>query len=104
MPKDPTVQVAIVGVLTTLITTLGVIVVAIMNNKKERGSAADAGVEATLRERLTLRDEQILDLRADVADLERRLGHAQAENQEKTDLIEHLTAELAEAKEKQRDG
>lgn len=100
LPKDPTVQVAMVGVMTTLITTLGVIFVAIVNNRKERSGAADEGVEATLRERLTLRDEQILDLREDIVNLKNRLVHAQEENQEKTDLIEHLTGELERLKER----
>jgi hypothetical protein len=79
MPNDPTVQVAVVGVLTTFITTLGVIVVAVINNKKERTGAADEGVEATLRERLALRDEQLADLRGDVAELELQLRAAQDE-------------------------
>ena len=96
MPSEPTVQVAAIGIITTLITTAGIIVVAIMNNKRERGHAADAGVEATLRERITLRDEQILDLREEKEDLRRRLGQALEEIEEKTMLIVHLRAELAQ--------
>lgn len=65
---DPSLQVAMVGILTTFVTTSGVVVVAVMNNKKERGQAAESAIIATLRERITLRDEQIMDLRADVAD------------------------------------
>jgi hypothetical protein len=67
MPNDTTVQVAVVGIFTTLITTIGVIVVAIINNRKERGGAANEAVEETLRERIILRDEQILDLKDEVA-------------------------------------
>jgi hypothetical protein len=95
MPKDPTVQVAVVGVLTTLITTLGVIIVAVLNNKKERGDAADEGIAGTLRERITLRDEQILELREEKADLRVQLDKALVENEEKTTLIRHLREELA---------
>jgi len=98
VPNDPTVQVAAIGILTTLITTLGVITVAVLNNKRERGGAADAGVEATLRERLALRDEQILDLREEKTDLRTRLDAALEENEEKTMLIRHLREELAEVR------
>lgn len=43
---DPNVQVALVSVFATSITTLGVIVVAMINNRKERVKSASAGVEA----------------------------------------------------------
>jgi hypothetical protein len=48
---DPTVQVALVSVIATFITTLGVVAVAVINNRKERGKAASAGVEAALDEK-----------------------------------------------------
>lgn len=96
MSNDPTVQVAFIGIITTLITTAGVVLVAMFNNKKERHDTADEGVEATLRERLTLRDEQILDLLEEEKEALRvRLGHALEENEEKTMLIRHLRDELA---------
>lgn len=98
MLNDPTVQVAFVGIITTLITTAGVVLVAVFNNKKERDDTADAGVEATLRERITLRDEQIMDLREDVMSLRTRLDVALEENEEKTMLIRHLRGELATVK------
>ena len=66
-----TVQVAFVGIFTTLLTTTGVIVVAIINNRKERGQAAESAMERTLRERIILRDEQIADLKADLAERDR---------------------------------
>lgn len=43
---DPNVQVALVSVIATLITTLGVISVAVINNRKERDNSASAGVES----------------------------------------------------------
>lgn len=98
MPKDPAVQVAIVGILTTLITTMGVVIAAVVNNRRERAGSASEGIEATLRERILLRDEQIADLREDVKTLRLRLDTALEENVEKTDLIVHLTEELAQAK------
>lgn len=48
---DTNLQVAFVSVLATLITTSGVVAVAIINNRKERSSAAEAGVEAGLDEK-----------------------------------------------------
>lgn len=64
MALDPNVQVALVSVFATAITTLGVIAVAVINNRKERTKAADAGVEAGLDEKdvlariLTLHSEK----------------------------------------------
>lgn len=51
---DPNVQVAIVSVIATTITTVGVVVVAIINNRKERTIAVDEGFEAGLDERAAL--------------------------------------------------
>lgn len=48
---DPNVQVAFVSVLSTLITTCGVIFVAVKNSQRERTKAAEAGVEAGLDEK-----------------------------------------------------
>lgn len=50
MDLDPTVQVAIVSVVATFITTAGIILVAVINNRKERSNAANAGVESALDE------------------------------------------------------
>lgn len=70
---DAAVQVAIIGIVTTLVTTLGVVFVAILNNKKERGTAAESAMERTLRERILLRDEQIADLKADIDEKDLRI-------------------------------
>lgn len=48
---DPNVQVALISVFATAVTTAGVILVAFINNRRERSSAASAGVEAGLDER-----------------------------------------------------
>lgn len=50
MSLDPSVQVALITVVTTLITTAGVVYVAVMNNTRERKKAADVGVEEGLDE------------------------------------------------------
>lgn len=47
---DANVQVALVSVFATTITTMGVIAAAMINNRKERGKAADAGVDAGLND------------------------------------------------------
>lgn len=64
---DPNIQVAFISVLATMITTIGVVAVAIINNRKERAGAASAGVEAALDERDVL--ERLLSL---VAENERK--------------------------------
>lgn len=76
---DATVQVALIGIITTLVTTAGVVGVAIVNNRKERGTAAESAMERTLRERIILRDEQIADLKADVEDRDRTIMKLQEE-------------------------
>lgn len=70
MDIDPNVQVALVSVFATFITTLGVIAVAIINNRKERAKAADAGVDAGLDEKDVL--ERMLAL---IAENERKENH-----------------------------
>lgn len=92
MDLDPNVQVALVSVFATFITTLGVVAVAIINNKKERAKAADAGVEAGLDERDVLtrvlslisendeKDEKILVYEAKISDLEQINRELRAEN------------------------
>lgn len=98
LPRDPTVQVAAVGIVTTFITTAGVLLVALVNNRKERLDAADAGIMASMRERLALRDEQLQDCRDDRITLQHRLDVALEEIEEKTMLVRHLRTELEQAR------
>lgn len=93
---EPTVQVAIVGIATTFITTLGVILAAFVNNKRERTGSAAGGVEQTLRERITLKDEQLSDLREDKTGLQVKLDSALTALDEKDQLVEYLRKELAD--------
>lgn len=75
---EPTVQVAFVGIATSIVTTAGIVIVAMINNRKERTTAAESSMERTLRERITLRDEQIVDLKNDVLNLESEVQELKA--------------------------
>lgn len=79
MAVDPNVQVAIVSVFSTSIITFGVIVTAVINNRKERGRAASAGVEAGLDEKDVL--ERMLALIAENERKERTITGLQKQNQ-----------------------
>lgn len=77
---DPSLLVAVVSVATAIVTTSGGVAVAILTNRREAENAADDSRELTLKERITLRDEQIAardqtiaDLRAENARLRARL-------------------------------
>ncbi len=89
---DPNIQVAFISVLATIVTTVGVVAVAIINNRKERDGAASAGVEAGLDERDILgrmlsliaenerKEKHITDLQADKKELQRENRELRAEN------------------------
>jgi len=66
------------GLAATFLTTAGLVLVTIINNRKERKGSAEASMEATLREKLEYRNEKIEDLRRDKSELledkERLLG------------------------------
>jgi hypothetical protein len=76
---DATLQVGFLGIITTFVTTAGVVIVAMINNRRERGSAAESAMERTLRERIILRDEQIADLKADIEEKDRTISRLQEE-------------------------
>lgn len=73
MAIDPNVQVALVSVLATTVTTLGVVLVAVINNRKERQKSAtagvDEGVKATLDEKDVLGRILVLMNEVDLAEL-----------------------------------
>lgn len=91
---EATVQVALIGIITTIVTTLGVIVAAIVNSKRERSNAAESAMERTLRERIVLRDEQLADLREDVADRDDIIADRNAQIAERDRRIEQLQENL----------
>ena len=93
MALDPNVQVALVSVFATGITTLGVIAVAVINNRKERTKAADAGVEAGLDEKDVL--ARILALIAENDKLENSLSVVTGERDQLLDEVRSLKEELS---------
>lgn len=66
---DSTVQVALIGILVAIVTTTGLVVVAMINNRKERGDSAQRAMERVYRERLNFKDDVIKELRLDVTEL-----------------------------------
>ena len=90
-------QVAVVGVMSTVITTLGVVVVAVMNNRSERRGAAVSGVghgdEDAIEQRdqaIMARDAVIADLRHDLRVAEARADRAEAEADRAVQLLNLL--------------
>lgn len=75
---DPTVQVAALGIIATSITVVGLIAVAIINNKRERGGSADAAIRETYEQRMKLRDERISVLLDQIAALEKENANLKA--------------------------
>jgi hypothetical protein len=84
---DPSVQVALVGTLGIFITACSVVAVAIVNGRKEKSDTADNAMEKTLRERLTLRDEQIKDHLDDKTRLKDQLAQAALLHDEDVETI-----------------
>lgn len=91
MSLDPNVQVALVSVFATLITTLGVVAVAMINNKKERAKAADAGVEAGLDERDVL--TRLLALISEVDEKKAKIAGIEVEMTKLLEINRELRAE-----------
>lgn len=92
MAIDPNVQVALVTVIATSITTAGVIIVAIINNRKERVKSAGAGVEAGLDEKNVL--ERMLSLIADNERKEKTIVKLEAKVKSQAATIANLRAQL----------
>lgn len=89
MAIDPNVQVALVTIVSTAITTAGVIFAAIVNSRKEKSKAATAGVESGLDEKDVLK--RLLQVLAEKDRLEGLY------NETKVDL-EKAREDLAEAR------
>lgn len=88
MILDPTVQVAAIGIITTIVTSGAGLIVAGKNSKKERQDAAENTMESVLRERILLRDEQIRELEEDVKRLTNEVQSLRSATQEQTRAIE----------------
>lgn len=90
---DPNIQVAFISVLATIVTTVGVVAVAVINNRRERDGAASAGVEAGLDERDIL--GRMLSL---ISENERKEKHISELQQEKKELQKECRELRAENK------
>jgi hypothetical protein len=93
MVLDPNVQVALVSVIATMITTLGVVSVAVINNRKERDNAASAGVDAGLDEKDIL--ERLLSLISENESKEKQIAALENENRLLKMANQELHAELS---------
>lgn len=76
---DPALIVGLVSVATAIVTTAGGIVVATLTNRREAENAADDARELTLRERITLRDEQIAALERKVQNRDDKIARLELE-------------------------
>lgn len=77
----------IAGVVGTIVTTFGLVIIAIINNRRERKGSAEASMEATLRERILLKEEKIADLKDDKLEL---LEENSKLHDQKADLLEKI--------------
>lgn len=100
---DPATTVAVFSFAGVVVTVIGGAVVAIYTNRSEKKTTAESAVETTLRERITLRDEQIADLKADVkraeddrASAEERLQVKVIENRELRRRVRELEERLGD--------
>lgn len=75
---DTATQVAIFGFLGTLVAAALSAFVALRTNKTEKTTAAETTMEATLRERIALRDEQLADEKDRVDELETQVARLEA--------------------------
>lgn len=64
---DPTIVVALISTVGVFLTAAGAVVVAVVTNRKEKAGSAESAIEATLRERISLKDE-IIDAKEDRID------------------------------------
>lgn len=65
---DPVIAVAVFSFLGVVVTALAGVFVSIITNRKEKRQTSETTMERTLRERLTLRDEQLEDIKSDLAE------------------------------------
>lgn len=92
---DPTTQTAVASVITASIATSGVVVAALINNRKERSKAADAGVEAGVDAGLS--DQDVLKLVADlISENARKEANIVKLTEEKRLLEEELASRKGE--------
>ena len=86
---DPTVQVALIGIFVTVITTIGLVVITVINSRKEKSDSAQKALESVHRERLEFKDEIIADLRSDLVDAYKEIMTLKAIPQEEREKGRH---------------
>jgi len=86
---DPTVQVALIGIFITIITTIGLVVVTVINSRREKSDSAQKALESVHRERIEFKDEIIADLRSDLVDAYREIKNLTAIPQEEREKGKH---------------
>lgn len=92
---DPNVQVALIGVMTTFITTMGVVAAALINNLHTRAKAAEKVVEEVVDDDLDEEDvmQRILLLIDENERKERLLADSRREVSDLTQEVRRLRAE-----------
>lgn len=78
--KDPLVIAAMGTFAASVVATLGGIIVALINSRRERGNAASASADEVMEKRLLLRDEQNDHLRSQNVQLQEALDDCISEN------------------------
>lgn len=102
---DPSVVVAVTSVGTAVVTTGGGVLIAVLTNKREAQNAAETAadesadkaekdLEATLRERLALKDEQIEALEFKVRNRDEKIARLTLELADAVASRDHLREQL----------
>jgi len=96
---DPSVQVAIVGVVSTVVTTGGVITVALLTARRDdEERESDTHEEALIarEDAIAARDEIIADLRHQLMVCEDKVARAEAETERTTKLLRLIEGQVGE--------
>lgn len=97
---EPSVQVALIGLIGIVITAIGGAFVALSTNRKEKTMVAESTLEKAYEQRILLRDEQLAESRQDVQDLLKERSELVAKLTTTYEKNARLEAELAKLKEK----
>lgn len=90
---DTPTLVAILGFFGTVVTATGGAIVAVLVNRSEKKQSAESSIEKTLRERITFKEEQLADLRQDLAEEKLKRADAEARADRNQATIDAIRAE-----------
>lgn len=93
---DTSTLVAIIGFAGVIVTTVGGVLIAVVTFRSEKTSATTLGVEATQRERIALKDEQLADLRGDLQEKDQVIEDLEGSVATRDQTIHTLQTELAD--------